>query len=87
MDTEKSNVEQPAENTSINKKKDYVRYILAAILFALAAVFYVKDINKKKAEQLVQADLNYLHFLVSEENAVKSIDMIIESTLRKYMKK
>lgn len=79
MDTEKSNVEQPAENTSINKKKDYVRYILAAILFALAAVFYVKDINKKKAEQLVQADLNYLHFLVSEENAVKSIDMIIDT--------
>lgn len=79
MDNEKPTVEQSANNTSINKKKDYIRYILATILFVLAAIFYVNDINKKKAEQSVQTDLNYLHFLVSETNAVKSIDMIIDT--------
>lgn len=79
MDNEKPEIdvtsEKPAEN---NKKKDYIRYILAAILLILAAVFYVRDINKKQAAQAVQADLSFIHYLVSEENTINSVDMIID---------
>lgn len=65
------------QNTTSNKKKDYLRYILAAILLTLAVVFYIRDINKKQAMQAVQADINFIHYLV-EENSVNSVDMIID---------
>lgn len=64
------------QNTTPNKKKDYLRYILAAIFLTLAVVFYVRDINKKQAEQ---ADLNFIHGIVSEQMKITNIDMIIDT--------
>lgn len=77
MDNEqKENNAAPATPAN-SKKSDYIRYILAAILLTLAVVFYIRDINKKQAMQAVQADINFIHYLV-EENSVNSVDMIID---------
>lgn len=77
MDNEqKENNAAPAAPAN-SKKSDYIRYILAAILLTLAVVFYIRDINKKQAMQAVQADINFIHYLV-EENSVNSVDMIID---------
>ena len=77
MDNEqKENNAAPATPAN-SKKSDNIRYIIAAILLTLALVFYIRDINKKQAMQAVQADINFIHYLV-EENSVNSVDMIID---------
>lgn len=73
---QKENNAAPATPAN-SKKSDNIRYIIAAILLTLALIFYIRDINKKQAMQAVQADINFIHYLV-EENSVNSVDMIID---------
>lgn len=77
MDNEQKENNAAPATLANSKKSDYIRYILAAILLTLAVVFYIRDINKKQAMQAVQADINFIHYLV-EENSVNSVDMIID---------
>lgn len=77
MENQNPEAQEAKNSSNTSKKKDYIRYILAVIFFALAITLYIHDINKKKAIAAVQADINFIHDLV-EKNIVNSIDMIID---------
>lgn len=76
MDNKKPEIDVISEKPVEKKKKDYLRYILAVILIGAAAVIYIKDLRENRA---IQEDLNFIHYLVSEQNVVNHIDMMIDN--------
>lgn len=76
MNKEMPEIDVTSEKPVTKKKRDYLRYILAAVFLIAAAVIYIKDLRENRA---IQEDLNFIHYLVSEKNVVNHIDMMINS--------